>query len=233
MAVNDSKVKPGQIAYIIIVMLTIPALILLLSGDWLWIEGWAFSIWYIVLSLSTVIYLYRNDPALLAERFRRPGTGGEEEWDKYFVIAIALAYFAWIIVMPLDAKRFGWTTGFPPWIKVIGVIGLLASAFLLYRAFADNPFLSPLVRIQKERKQYVVSTGVYGFVRHPMYLGAILMFLGAPMLLGSMYGIIIGSIMSMLLLLRIIMEEKMLVEELEGYTDYQKKVKYRLIPFVW
>lgn len=233
MDVDDIRLTPGRIIYMIAVMLAIPAIILALSGDWLWLEGWAFCAWYILLSLSVVIYLYRRNPDLLAERFRRPGTGGEKEWDSYFLIAIALSYFAWVIVMPLDAKRFGWTPALPAWIKVLGALGLLASAFLLYRAFADNPFLSPLVRIQRERGQYVVSTGVYSFVRHPMYLGAVLMFLGAPMLLGSMYGFAIGVFMSLLLSARAVGEEKMLAEELEGYVDYQKKVRYRLIPRVW
>ena len=78
-----------------------------------------------------------------------------------------------------------------------------------------------------------MSTGVYGFVRHPMYLGGILLFIGAPMLLGSMYGLFIGILISILLAARIIGEERMLVKELDGYADYRKKVKYRLIPFIW
>ncbi len=233
MAADDNEITTGHIVYMIAVMLAIPALILVLSGDLLWLEGWAFCIWYILLTSSVVIYLYRHNPALLAERFRNPGTGGEKEWDRYFITIIGLAYFAWIIVMPLDAKRFGWTPPLPAWIKVTGALALLASAFLLYRAFTDNPFLSPLVRIQKERNQYVVSTGVYGFIRHPMYLGAMLMLLGAPMLLGSMYGFAIGVLMSLLLSARAVGEERMLATELEGYVDYQKKVRYRLIPRVW
>ncbi|MGE5403238.1 MAG: methyltransferase family protein, partial [Candidatus Doudnabacteria bacterium] len=107
------------------------------------------------------------------------------------------------------------------------------SLFFLYRSFTDNPFLSPLVRIQRERNHKVVTTGVYSFVRHPMYLGAILMFIGAPLLLGSMYGIMLGALLSLFLVIRIFGEEKMLIEELEGYVDYTKKVKYRLIPFIW
>ncbi len=233
MVIDDSRLTPGCILYMIVIMLAIPALILVLSSDSLWLEGWIFSIWYILLSSSVIVYLYRHNPALLAERFRHPGTGGEKEWDRYFLTAMALAYFAWVIVMPLDSKRFGWTPPLPIWIKVIGTLGLLASAFLLYRAFTDNPFLSPLVRIQKERDQYVVSTGVYRFVRHPMYLGAMFMFLGAPMLLGSMYGFAIGLFMSLLLSARAVGEEKMLAEELEGYVDYQKKVRYRLVPRIW
>lgn len=233
MAVDDDRITPGRIIYMVAVMLAIPALIIALSGDWLWLEGWAFSIWYILLSSSVIIYLYHHNPGLLAERFRHPGTGGEKEWDKYFVTALGLAYFAWVIVMPLDAKRFGWTPPLPVWVKLTGALALLASAFLLYRAFTDNPFLSPLIRIQKDREQHVISGGVYGFVRHPMYLGAVLMFLGAPLLLGSIYGSIIGLFLSLLLCVRALGEEKMLAEELEGYVDYMKKVKYRLIPRIW
>lgn len=97
----------------------------------------------------------------------------------------------------------------------------------------DNTYLSPLVRIQKERGQKLISTGVYGFVRHPLYLGAIIFFLGGPLVMGSMYGLIIGVLLSLSMILRTIGEEKMLVEELEGYVEYKKKVKYRLIPHIW
>jgi protein-S-isoprenylcysteine O-methyltransferase Ste14 len=135
--------------------------------------------------------------------------------------------------MPLDAKRFKWTASFPSWLKICGGIGLLPSFFLLYRSYTDNPFVSPLVRIQAERKQRVVSTGVYGFVRHPMYLGAILMMLGVPLLLGSCWGILVGGALTLLLAARIVGEENMLTRELDGYEDYKKKVKYRLVPFVW
>jgi protein-S-isoprenylcysteine O-methyltransferase Ste14 len=135
--------------------------------------------------------------------------------------------------MPLDAKRYGWTVAFPLWLKICRGIGLLPSFFLLYRSYRHNPFASALVRIQRERKQRVVSTGVYGFVRHPMYLGAILMMLGVPLLLGSCWGALLGAAFTLLLAARIVGEEKMLIRELDGYEEYKKKVKYRLVPFVW
>ena len=87
--------------------------------------------------------------------------------------------------------------------------------------------------MQKERGQQVVSTGVYGLVRHPLYLGGSLLFLGTPLLLGSLYGVIIGLAAIFLLAARIIGEEKMLSAELEGYAEYKREVTYRLIPFVW
>lgn len=233
MDVDNHRLGTGRIVYMIVVLLAIPAMVLFLSGDWLWLEGWLFGIWYVVLGSSTIVYLYRHDPELLKERFRRPGTGGEKEWDRYLITIFKLAFSAWLVIMPFDAKRYGWTVGFPAWLKAAGLLMLLVSAFFLYRVFTDNPFLSPLVRIQKERKQRVISTGVYAFVRHPMYLGAVLMVFGAPMLLGSMYGMLLGAVMSLMLVLRILGEEKMLAEELDGYKEYQKKVRYRLIPYVW
>jgi protein-S-isoprenylcysteine O-methyltransferase Ste14 len=223
----------GKVIFTLIYILIFPALILFLSGDWFWTEGWIFGIWFTVLCFSTIIYLYRKDPALLEERYKKPGDGNQKGWDKYVVYGLVIAFVSWIIIMPLDAKRYVWSMPFPLAIKILGGIELLISFFLFFRSFTDNTFLSALVRIQSERKQQVVTTGVYGFVRHPMYLGGALLFLGTPMLLGSLFGIIIGVLVLFLLAGRIIGEEKMLMNELEGYDDYKKKVKYRLIPFVW
>ena len=216
-----------------IYLLIFPVVLLFISGNWLWLEGWIFSIWFLGLCYLVLIYLYRYDPALLEERYRQPGSGKEKRWDKYFVYILFLSFVIWFVIMPLDAQRFAWTTNFPAWLKSVGLIFLIGSAFFMFRSYRDNSFVSPLVRIQSERGQKVVSTGVYGFVRHPMYLGGILLFLGAPLLLGSVYGLIVGIFLSILFLIRITGEEKMLVEELDGYVDYKKKVKYRLIPYIW
>jgi len=196
--------------------LIFPVFILLLSGDWLWPEGWLFNIWYLVLCLSSLTYLYRKDPALLEERYRTRKDSTQKKWDKYIVQMILIFFFIWIIIMPLDAKRFQWSPHFPLWVKLTGCVLLLISFFFFFRAFTDNTFLSPMVRIQAERKQHVVSTGVYGLVRHPMYLGAILQFIGAPLLLGSVYGVFAGIGLFFILAGRILGEERMLLGELEG-----------------
>jgi protein-S-isoprenylcysteine O-methyltransferase Ste14 len=233
MSQDKTKIGFVRIIYSILYILVYPVLILLLSGDWLWLEGWIFDIWFLALCYSTIIYLYRNDPALLIERNRKVGSGNQKGWDKYVVIGIVIGFLSWMAIMPLDAKRFSWSPDFPYIIKIIGFIFLLLSSFLFFRSYKDNTYLSPLVRIQEERKQKAITTGVYSFVRHPMYLGASLMFIGTPFLLSSFYGIIVGLLMTFLLAGRIVGEEKMLTTELEGYYDYKKKVKYRLIPFVW
>ncbi len=233
MASANKKISLGQVISTIIKLLILPALVLFLSGDWLWVEGWLFSVWFITLCVTTILYLYRHDPALLAERYKQPGADNQQGWDKYVVYALAVGFMTWLIVMPLDAKRFAWSAPFPWWLQVLGGVGLTLSFFFFYRAYTDNTFVSPLVRIQTERKQQVVSTGVYGFVRHPMYLGGILLFIGTPLLLGSVIGALIGLAVLFLLAGRIIGEEKILVNELEGYSDYRLKVRYRLIPFIW
>ena len=229
-----NKMSLGRFIFgAIITILIFPAVILFLSGDWLWLEGWIFSLWFVAMALSNMIYLYWKDPALLAERSKAPGSDNQKQWDKYLLTVIYFIAIVWLIIMPLDAKRFGWSPMFPVWLKVVGGVALIPALYLIYQATVENTYLSTLVRIQTDRKQHVISTGVYGFVRHPLYLGCLLMMLGAPLLLGSLYGLLISLIGLILVGGRIIGEEKTLVSELDGYTDYKQKVKYRLIPFVW
>lgn len=234
METANNKMTVGRFIFSsLITILIIPAVILFLSGNWLWLEGWIFSLWFDAMVLSNMMYLYWKDPALLAERSKAPGSDNQKQWDKYLIIGIYLWALVWFIIMPLDAKRFGWSPLFPVWVKVLGGVALLPALYLIYQATVENTYLSTLVRIQTDRKQHVISTGVYGFVRHPLYLGCLLMTLGAPLLLGSLYGFIIGFIGVIAVVGRIIGEENMLVNELEGYEEYKKKVTYRLVPFVW
>jgi protein-S-isoprenylcysteine O-methyltransferase Ste14 len=207
-----------------------------LAGDMRWVEGWLFTIWLLSLYVTVTGWMYLKDPALLAERHGRSRTGGTRQQsasDRISVLLLFLGFTAWIILMPLDARRFGWTPGFPLPLKVCGGALLLLSAYLLFRAFYDNTFLSGAVRVQSERGQRVVSTGVYAFVRHPMYLGIVLMFTGTPLLLGSVAGLGIAVTIVVLLATRIEAEERLLIEELDGYAEYRRKVRYRLVPFVW
>ena len=222
-----------KVVFTFLFILLFPALILVLSGDFTWTQGWIFCIWFILLCYSTILYLYRRDPALLAERYMKPGAANQEAWDRYVSYGIMVGFTIWIVIMPLDAKRFGWSHAFPLGLNVLGVAALTGSFLLFFRSYTDNTFLSPLVRLQEDRKQRVVSTGVYRFVRHPMYLGGILMFIGAPLLLGSYYGILLGLVLTILLMARILGEEAMLTENLEGYREYTRMVRYRLFPYLW
>src|SRR5882672_3626366 len=129
MANGSKALTPSRVIVTIFYLLIFPVLIIFLSGDWLWPEGWLFNIWYLVLCLSSLIYLYRKDPALLEERYRTRKDSTQKKWDKYIVQMILIFFFIWIIIMPLDAKRFQWSPHFPLGIKLTGCVLLLISFF--------------------------------------------------------------------------------------------------------
>ena len=208
------------------------ALLLWLSGNWRWVEGWVFGAWWVSLVVAIQLWLRSRDPALLAERFRMPGSGGASRSDLAILIGAKLCFLASMVVAALDV-RFDWTPRLPLWSEVCGGILLLGGSFLFFRAFTDNPYLSQLVRIQAERGQHVIDTGVYGFVRHPMYLGVSLRCIGGALLLGSISGLLLSLAMVELLVVRTFGEEKLLARDLEGYRAYCEKVRFRLIPHVW
>jgi len=228
-----ARVSPFALFLTLLYLLAWPALVLILAGSWRWLEGWIFSVWFIAVCASTLGWLYRHDPGLLAERYRRPGTGGQSRRDLVIVVLLVLGFVLWIVLMPLDAVRFHWSPAPPGAVKAVGLVFLAASWLLLFRTFTDNPYASPLARIQRERGHQVVSTGVYGLVRHPMYLGALLMFVGAPLLTGAASALLVGAALSILLGVRIVGEESLLARELPGYDAYRERVRYRLVPFVW
>jgi protein-S-isoprenylcysteine O-methyltransferase Ste14 len=204
-----------------------------LSGDWHWTEGWVFSIIFCSLSFATLVYLYVKDPALLNERFGSPVQKDQKSWDKILLSFFLLGFLIWFGIMPLDAKRFNWSPEFPLWIKIGGTLLFILAFIVIFGALKANTFAAPVVKMQKERGHRVISTGLYGIVRHPMYSGAILLFIGGPLLLGSVYGLAIGLLLIITIAVRSLGEEEMLWRELDGYNEYMKKVKWRFIPFVF
>jgi len=230
---NRTLTPGGFILSALVTLVGFPAVILLTAGDWRWLEGWIFALWLDAMVLSNMLYLYRKDPALLAERSRRPGSANQKRWDAYLLTGAYVMAIVWLLIMPLDAKRFGWSPPFPAWVQAVGGLALVPALYLIYRATVENTYLSTLVRNQAERGQHVISTGVYGFVRHPLYLGCFLMLFGGPLLLGSVSGLLIAAVGLVALVGRILGEEHALVRELDGYDAYRQQVKYRLVPFVW
>jgi protein-S-isoprenylcysteine O-methyltransferase Ste14 len=210
-----------------------PVILFVLAGDWRWIEGWLFSVIFLVMCHSTLLYLYFYDPALLKERFGSPFQPSQKGWDKVLLSLFFVDFLVWFAIMPLDAKRFHWSPTFPLWLKAIGTLLLVLSIVLVFEALRENTFAAPVVKMQKERGQTVVSTGMYGVVRHPMYAGALLLFVAGPLLLGSVWGLIVSLILIVTIAVRSIGEEAMLKQELEGYSDYMRRVKWRMIPFVF
>jgi protein-S-isoprenylcysteine O-methyltransferase Ste14 len=175
--------------------------------------------------------LLKYNPGSLEERLSL-SQSNQKAWDKVFLLLYELFLFAWLVLMRLDSVRFHWSQ-MPLLLQVVGAIALIASFLLISLTFRENAFLSPTVRIQEERGQTTISTGPYHYVRHPMYVGGLLLFLGTPFLLGSWYGLLLFLLFIPGIAVRVVLEERVLHEELPGYDAYMAQVKYRLIPYLW
>ncbi len=203
------------------------------AGTIAWPEGWIFLALFIGCSLGTTIWLRAVDPDLLAARMQSPLRGDQRPRDRLIMAVLLLLFWGWFAVMALDARRFGWSH-VPVWGKVLGAL-LVAGAFWGWiTVLRANRFAATNVRVQHERGQTVISTGPYAFVRHPMYGYAILLIVGTALLLGSLWGLLLGVVLLVPLFgLRAVGEEAVLLEGLPGYRDYAAKVKYRMLPGIW
>jgi len=216
----------------IVAVFTIFALALFIpAGTITWLAGWIFLALFFGFSLFIFSWLYRHNSGLLNERMRL-GTPDQQAWDKALFPLLQAYLLVWLIFMSLDAARFHWSP-VPTWLQVVGAIGLLGSFYLLFLTFRENSYLSPVIRLQGERGQRVVSTGPYHYVRHPMYSAILIFIVGTSLLLGSGYGALVGLLSMLILGRRAVLEEYMLSEELPGYAMYRSAVKFRMIPFIW
>jgi protein-S-isoprenylcysteine O-methyltransferase Ste14 len=208
------------------------ALLFISAGTWRWPQAWIFIVEMAASGVAVGLWLARHDPDLLTERLKPPLQRDQERWDKVFMSSIMVLWSAWLALMALDAVRFR-LSHLPGWAQAVGAILILVAMYAVHLTFRENSFAAPVVKIQKERGQRVVTTGPYRYVRHPMYAGASLLFVGTPLLLGSVYGLALVPAWLLLLAFRVPIEERMLREKLDGYEDYTRRVRYRLIPGVW
>ena len=227
-----SRTRRALVLGILKALLFCPLPLFLAAGTLAWAGGWTFVAAFIAGTLAITIMLVQHDPALLEERLKGIIQDDQPVWDKCIIVSSVLVWLVWLVVIGLDAVRFGWS-GVPPWAQTIGALGVAAAWIVCYCVFYENTFLAPVVRVQSERQHYVISTGPYAFVRHPMYAAAVLFFLATPIALGSWWGLIGSVLLSCLIIARTILEERALRRGLSGYADYAARVKYRLIPLVW
>lgn len=181
--------------------------------------------------LIVTLWLFKHNPGLMRERTRF-GTSDQQGWDKVLFPLMIIFPFAWMAFVSFDAVRFRWSS-MPVWFQLFGAIILSSSFYLLFLTFRENSYLSPVVRIQEERGQTVVSTGPYHYVQHPMYMTILVFIAGASLLLGSWYGLLLGIVFMIMLARRAVLEERTLQDELPGYVIYMPQVKYCLIPYIW
>lgn len=197
-----------------------------------WPQAWVLLVELGVLGLASGISIARHDPQLMRERMRGPIQSEQKPWDRAVLIAVLGLFAALHVVAGLDAIRFH-TSDMPLWLEVVGAIGVALGLYMFHVVMRANSYATAVVRVQNERGHRVISTGPYAFVRHPMYSGAILYFVGTALLLGSWYAVAIAFVIVALFGLRAVWEEQTLAAELPGYTAYAQRVRYRFVPGVW
>lgn len=207
------------------------ALLFASAGTLHWPSAWVLLATSALLGPLCGWWLYRIDPALLAERLRPVLQRDQPAADKMFMTVFVVAMLAWLCAMGLDRRIQ--SSEMPVAFQVLGLVLFLASTLFTMWVFRENSFAAPVVKLQTERAQHVISTGPYAYVRHPMYSGMVLFFTGVPLLLGSWWGLAMIPLFIALFAVRIPIEERTLREGLPGYADYAARVRYRLVPGVW
>jgi protein-S-isoprenylcysteine O-methyltransferase Ste14 len=207
------------------------ALLFVPAGSWRWPAAWVFLAAMILIGLCSGLWLAKTDPELLAERMKLTARDEQPAADKFFVPVLGTTFFGWFVLMGIDHRLHG--SGFLIPLQAIGLAMLFVSTIFIMWVFRVNSFAAPLVKMQTERGHHVISGGPYAWVRHPMYSGAILFFIGMPLLLGSLWGLIASPLLILMFAVRITIEESTLRAGLEGYTDYTSQVRYRLLPGIW
>ena len=202
------------------------------AGTLRWPGGWAYVAEFVLCSALLTLWLARRDPGLLKERMGGVFQEGQSLSDKIFMGLMIVLWYGWMVLMAFDARRWHWSS-MPTALQVLGGVLIPAGYFIIWLTFRANTFAAPVVKIQAERGQHVVSTGPYAIVRHPMYAGAIIYLLGTPLLLGSWYGLATLPLLVAALCLRIRIEEATLREGLAGYGAYAARVRWRVVPGVW
>jgi protein-S-isoprenylcysteine O-methyltransferase Ste14 len=194
--------------------------------------GWLYLAEMVAISLVLGLRLARIDPGLLKERLKPPVQREQTLADKVIIIPILLAFFGAMAFMAADARRWRWSYVSPGG-QAIGAVLFLVGVAICYWAMRANSFAAPVVKIQKERGQTVITTGPYRFVRHPLYSGALVYLAGTSLVLGSWWGLATVPLIALLLGVRIDIEEKALSAGLDGYDAYAQRVRWRLVPLVW
>jgi protein-S-isoprenylcysteine O-methyltransferase Ste14 len=198
-----------------------------------WERAWIFLGVVVVSVIATMIIAFRENEELWNERLKLPIQQGQPLVDKIIIILFVLTFFGLVAAIPLDVFRFHLLGKPGTIVSGLGLLLFIAGWWMIAFSFKENTFAAPVVKHQVERHQTVVDTGVYSFVRHPMYAGAVLLMIGMPLWLESYAAALFAIVPIILLAVRIVFEEQFLRQELSGYDAYTERVRYKLLPYVW
>jgi len=199
------------------------------AGTLAYWQAWVWLAVYVAASIAITLYLMKHDRALLARRMRGGPTAETRPVQKIAMLIAMFAFVAIVLVPALD-HRFGWSR-VPLALVILGDVMTALFFWLMYRVFRENSFTAATVAIAPDQR--VISTGPYALVRHPMYAGGLFLFIGAPLALGSYWGMLAFVAALPALIWRMFDEERLLAGELPGYADYCARVRWRLVPGVF
>ena len=206
--------------------LVLALLILLPAGTFNYWQVYVYCGILVVPILFVLFYFLKNDPKFLERRTRAKE---KEKQQIHIAMLSTLIFLAGFIIPGLD-HRFGWSS-VPMNIVLLADLIILLGYLIIFFVFKQNSYASRIIEVDEEQK--VISSGLYSIVRHPMYVGVLIMYIPTPLALGSYWGLIPFALLPLSLALRILNEEKVLSENLPGYKEYCQKTRYRLIPYIW
>ncbi len=226
-------VSPRQWIRLVVVYLLIPVILLICGGDIGWWQAWVYSLLILAAGIGGRMWAEQRHPGITAERQSKESFHNAKAWDKVLAPLMAVSFvFPMVIVAGLD-HRYNWSTEFPLWISVVGFIFIVFGYGFAAWALAVNRFFFSVVRIQTDRGHVVCDSGPYRFVRHPGYAGNILPLFGIVLALSSVWALIPSVAALLITVIRTVLEDQTLQEELPGYRDYAQRVRYRLIPGIY
>jgi protein-S-isoprenylcysteine O-methyltransferase Ste14 len=235
----DQMDKPLPLWFMLILPFYISAIILVFllpfAKDWRWLEAWIFTITLAVNMTISMWIINKENPRVLRNRmkYKKEGltasTKKSAVSDRWVIPVMSLGFFG-ALILPAFNHRYGWSS-IPFGVELVGVVLMNLGVLIMNAAMLQNAYASKILDINKD--QILIDTGLYSRVRHPLYSGGIIMILATPVALGHWLSLILAAIASMTLVVRIKFEEEMLVKGMDGYQDYQKRVKYKLFPGIW
>jgi protein-S-isoprenylcysteine O-methyltransferase Ste14 len=214
---------------LLLLFLAMAALVFIPPWTFDYWQAWTFLAIYFGASVAITLYLMKEDPQLLARRMSG-GPAAEKEPAQRIIMSLASLGYIGLLAIPALDRRFAWSH-MPPWVVLAGDVFVGLGFLAVFFVFRENSFTSATIELAPGQK--VISTGPYALVRHPMYAAALVMLLGIPIALGSMWGVLVIVAILPALIWRLLDEEKFLAKNLPGYREYQTRVRYRLIPRVW
>ena len=192
-------------------------------------QAWVYLAVFFGISALVTVYLMRRDPALLVRRMRGGPTAEPEPSQRIIMWLVSVGFVALLVVPAVD-RRFGWSH-LPSWVALAGNALTVIGFYLIFLVYRENTYGAATIRVTADQR--VISTGPYSVVRHPMYASASLYLIGTPLALGSLWGLVPLVLIVPALIWRLLDEERLLARDLPGYTEYQRRVRYRLLPAIW